>query len=84
MYRRINEDKLFTFLKDFIESNEFDFDVIGEQARSIFTTICIVNNIDADTNICDYILMSLYEVLDKNEIDYSYESFEGFMIRNIV
>lgn len=83
-YYYIDGDNLFKYLKNFIEDNEFDFDVIGEQARSIFTTICIINNIDVDTDICDYIIRSLYAILNEKDIGYSYELFEGFMIRHIV
>lgn len=31
-----------------------------EQMRSMFTTICLVGKIEADTNICDEILNELY------------------------
>jgi hypothetical protein len=65
-----------------IESNWEDGNT-AEQARAIFTSICFVGYIDADTAECDNILRTLYnEAAMENIMDY--DEFESFMIELIV
>lgn len=54
-----------------------------EQARAIFTTICLVGNIDADTRPCDEMLATLYWRAALEEI-IDYDDFEKFMIELII
>jgi hypothetical protein len=55
----------------------------AKQARAIFTTLCFVGNIDADTYVCDNILLKLYNETGMEEI-MEYDDFEMFMIELII
>lgn len=66
-----------------IQSNWLD-EHVPEQARAIFTTMCFVGNIDADTCECDNTLMHLYNLAAIEECDIEYEDFERFMVKLIV
>lgn len=83
------KEKLIEYLKNFlIETEDWNDNNIKEQARSIFTTICLVGNIDADTAECDLLLASLYdeylvpfpELYNSDE----YEDFKSYMLELIV
>lgn len=77
------KNELFNYLKSFmIESGWHDGNT-AEQARAMFTTICFVGNIDADTMECDRLLHILYdESAMENIVDY--DDFESYMIALIV
>lgn len=77
-------EELCKYLEQFMnQSNWLDGNVM-EQARAIFTTMCFVGSIDADTNICDNTLLHLYNVAAMEELDITYEEFESFMVKLIV
>jgi len=77
-------EKLSKYLENFmIQSNWLD-ENIPEQARAIFTTMCFVGNIDADTSKCDNTLLHLYNVAAMEEVDITYDDFEHFMVSLIV
>lgn len=78
------KERLFDYLEDFMIQNNWIDEYTPKQARAIFTTICLVGNIDADTAACDNILSELYNKADIKSIDVSYENFEKFMIELIV
>lgn len=78
------EEKLNKYLEQFILQSDWLNENAPEQARAIFTTICFVGNIDADTRKCDNILLHLYNVSAMKEIDITYEDFENFMVELIV
>lgn len=59
-------------------------DLALKQARAIFTTLCFVGNINADTKECDDILYTLYSKAAISELDIKYEEFENFMLELIV
>lgn len=77
------KNELFNYLKSFmIESNWKDGNT-AEQARAMFTTLCFVGNIDADTKECDDILCTLYYEAAMEDI-MKYGRFYSFMIKLIV
>lgn len=78
------EEKLFNYLEDFMIQNNWLDGYTPKQARAIFTTICFVGNIDADTAVCDNMLLELYIKADIESIDISYDDFEEYMIELIV
>ena len=83
------KDKLIEYLKDFLIQNNWCDKYTKEQARAIFTTICLMENIDADTAECDEILAYLYEEAEIVEvIDFDkyadYGSFKSYMLELIV
>lgn len=55
----------------------------ARQARAIFTTMCFVGNIDADTKQCDNMLIALYNECGMEDL-VDYDEFESFMIELIV
>ena len=65
-----------------IQSNWYDENTPA-QARSLFTTICLMENIDADTSECDKILSNLYWLSALEEL-IEYEDFVNFMVKYIV
>lgn len=81
------KDELLNYLKSFLMENSIEEEWMNEhtlkQARAIFTTICLVGYIDADTAECDNMLLNLYnEAAMENLIEYN--DFEAFMIELIV
>ena len=76
--------ELFNYLKSFMIQNYWDNENVKEQARAMFTTICVVGEIEADTNICDNMLLELYESSALADIDENYNEFEEFMIEHII
>lgn len=76
-------DYLVGYLKSFMGGGGWLDGNIAEQARAIFTTICFVGNIDADTAVCDNMLLELYnECGMENFVEY--DDFEIYMIELIV
>lgn len=83
------KDKLIEYLKEFLIQNNWCDKYTKEQARAIFTTLCLMEYIDADTAECDEILSYLYDVSDIVEViefdEYAdYGSFKGYMLKLIV
>ena len=83
------KDKLIEYLKQFLIQNDWCERYTKEQARAIFTTLCLMNNIDADTAECDNILSYIYEEADIIEtVDFdeyaTYNAFENYMLELIV
>lgn len=76
-------NELFNYLKSFMIESNWEEGNTAEQARAIFTSICFVGYIDADTAECDNILRALYNEAAMEDI-MGYEEFEAFMIELIV
>ena len=77
------KNELFNYLKSFMIKCDWNDGNTPEQARAIFTTLCFVGNIDADTSECDNILIELYSEADMENI-ISYDEFDYFMVEFIV
>lgn len=75
--------ELFNYLKSFMLESGWHDGNIARQARAIFTTICFVGNIDADTVECDNMLHTLYNEAGMEDF-VEYDDFESFMIELIV
>ena len=56
---------------------------VMNQARSLFTAICMVEDLEADTNMTDLMLSDLYSLIE-DVTDYTQEEFENFMLEDIV
>ena len=81
--------QLLNYLERFLMQNNWDDKYTKEQARSIFTTICLVENIDADTAECDGILAHLYVKAEIDELcsfddEGDEDSFYNYMVELIV
>lgn len=66
-----------------IQSNWLDENV-PEQARALFTSWCLMENVDADTGKCDTTLLMLYDNAVLESVDITYDKFENFMVGLIV
>ena len=83
------KDRLIEYLKDFLIQNNWCDTYTKEQSRAIFTTLCLMCNIDADTVECDEILSYVYEetdIIETLEFDEcsTYGSFKNYMLELIV
>lgn len=77
------KQELFDYLKRFMIGSGWHDGNTAEQARAIFTTICFVGNIDADTAECDNMLLALYNESEMENF-VEYDDFESYMIELIV
>ena len=77
------KNELLNYLIDYMIQENWENKNVKEQARAIFTTICCVGNIEADTKECDEILSTLYWRSALGEL-IEYEEFEDFMLELIV
>lgn len=77
------EKELFDYLKTFMITNEWWNGNAFKQTRAIFTTLCCIGDIEADTRKCDGILWTLYKDACVEEI-MEYDEFENFMLELIV
>ena len=77
------KEEILEYLEQFMFHTNWDDENTPEQARSLFTTICLMENIDADTSECDKILSHLYWLSELEEI-IEYEDFVNFMVKDIV
>ena len=75
--------ELFNYLRSFLMESGWHDGNTARQARAIFTTMCFVGNIDADTAVCDNLLIALYNECDMENI-IEYDDFEMFMVELIV
>lgn len=76
--------EILKYLNQFlIQSNWLDENV-PEQARALFTSWCLMENVDADTRKCDTTLLILYDNAALESVDITYDEFENFMVGLIV
>lgn len=76
--------ELCSFMEKFmVEMEDWNDENAKEQLRAIFTTICLVGKIDADTGKCDKLLSSIYW-LSALEEAVEYDDFVNFMLSHIV
>ena len=81
--------ELVEYLKDFLIQSDWCETYNKEQARAIFTTICLTQNIDADSSKCSDILSYVYDASDIVEVlefdEYAtFSSFVSYMVGLIV
>ena len=77
------KNELLNYLIDYMIQENWENKNVKEQARAIFTTICCIGDIEADTKECDDILSVLYWRSVLGEL-IEYEEFEDFMLKLIV
>lgn len=77
------KNELLNYLIDYMIQENWENKNVKEQARAIFTTICCIGDIEADTKECDEILSTLYW---RSDLEYliEYEEFEDFMLELIM
>lgn len=77
-------NKMFEYLKSFMIENYWEDTYSKKQSKAMFTTICLIGNIDADTNVCDSILFELWSSAAIGDCGVDYDEFESYMIDLIV
>lgn len=75
--------ELYSFLKNFMITEYWNDVNVSEQARGIFTTICLIGKFEADTYLVDEMLRKTYIKADMEEI-MEYEDYIQFMLKYIV
>lgn len=70
-------------LSDIEELND-DRDPTPRLARDVFTTICIVLDIEADTDKSDELLGDMYDIVYRTVPELEYYEFEEYMLADIV
>lgn len=61
-----------------------DYDNQAYQARALFTALCVMFNIEADTSKCDEIISDLFYVVKEFGYTMEADDFYNFMIEHIV
>ena len=74
---------MFDYLKSFMIENYWE-DAVKEQSRAIFTTICVMGDIVADTSLCDDLLFELWSDAAIGYLDVDYDEFKYYMAELIV
>lgn len=77
------KDEILKYLEDFMIQTDWEDEKTPKQAKAIFTTLCFMGNIDADTKECDDILSTLYFRAALKEL-IAYDEFTNFMLELIV
>lgn len=80
------KDEMFSWLAHFLIDNYwYDFNV-PQQARSVFTTICMLYHVDFDSDLelCGDMLYELWLCASTDEIEIDYNDFVNFMVAWLV
>ena len=76
-------NEMFDYLKSFMIESYWE-DAAKEQSRAIFTTICLMGNIDVDTSTCYNLLHELWSAAAIGDLGVDYDEFEDYMVELIV
>ena len=71
------------FMYDFVNKVEQYDELWADQLRSLFTSVCLVCGIEADTYRCDRMLEYIYDTIS-HMIDIDYKDFYNRMVEYIV
>lgn len=79
------------FLREYLDDATREIETLGDiysrQARALFTSVCITQDIQADTGTCDSLLSELYGLTKTAETkgkNFGYDAFESFMLSDII
>lgn len=72
------------YLREFLIQSYWLDENVPEQARALFTSWCLMENVDADTKKCDTMLLMLYDNADLESVDITYDKFKNFMVGLII
>lgn len=73
----------FAYLLEFAESVELGNVVGCKQLRSLWTTYCIINEVNPDTKTYDTDLFTLWEIVQSVWIGTSFDEFDEFMCEDL-
>lgn len=77
-------EALYEYLKQVMAQSNWLDGNIPKQARAIFSTICILGHIQADTAVYDRMIFDLYESPGMKDAGISCDEFDLFMCEYIV
>ena len=76
------------FMDNFVKGEECFDSVFFERLSCMFTTLALMCNIDADTNVCDTLVKALWEDIESNsDVHFTsedYDEFYNMMVKWIV
>ena len=76
------------FMDNFVKGEECFDSVFFERLSCMFTTVALMCNIDADTNVCDTLIKGLWEDIESNcdapFTSEDYDEFYNMMVKWIV
>ena len=73
------EAELALFLEKFLKENSWEEPLVQKQAAAIFTTVCFVGDIGADTAECANLIERFYQILQSKGITVDRDTFNSFM-----
>lgn len=76
--------EILKYLNQFLIQSNWLNENVPEQARALFTSWCLIENVDADTGKCDATLLMLYNNAALESADITYDEFKNFMVGLIV
>ena len=71
--------ELALFLEKFLKENLWEEPLVQKQAAAVFTTACLVGDIDADTAECANLIERFYQILQSKGITVDRDTFNSFM-----
>ena len=78
-------EAIYEHLKRHMIESDFIYDEYAlDQARALFTSLCVIGDISPDTSACDNMLLELYEDSDMESIDEPYDNFNAYMCELLV
>lgn len=77
------KDYMYRFVDEISVNKMFIDDTICEQLRCLFTTYCIMNDVESDTSTCDWILEDIYNRI-YHITSMSFDNFYNHMVEYIV
>ena len=74
-----NAENVVKFMEDFVKGEEDFGSVFFERLSCMFTTVALMCNIDADTNVCDTLIKALWDDIESNcDVHFTSEDYDGF------
>lgn len=83
----MDKRKFWDYITSFIEEQDIDFevdfsDIATKQLRALFTSYCLMFDIDADTAECDACLWDMLDLVDSDETLKG--KFDNFMLEYLM
>lgn len=79
----MKNNNLLTWLKEFMAENFWEDWNVMNQTRSVFTTICIVND-DLNIDSWNAMLKEIYDYAGMGELGVEYNEFKDYMLAFLV
>lgn len=85
----MNKSKFLNYIISFTKEHTLDFDedfsdILSQQLRALFTSYCLMFNIDADTAESDVCLWDIFDETGLSDLYDVKENFDKFMLGYLV